>query len=141
MTTAERIKAKLVKAMAEKDMLNADYLLKMEILDEDIAKLQNELDNLETYGDMALVAEQTEPKCQTCKHYKLTCELFSEICKYEPISQIETQNSNLTFEKRTMRDCYNCKRYETEGECVECHYEPKDEPQPTTDCRQTERSE
>lgn len=41
----------------------------------------------------------------------------------------ETQNSNLTFEKRTMRDCYNCKRYETEGECIECHYEPKDEPQ------------
>ena len=44
-------------------------------------------------------------------------------------TQTETQNSNLTFEKRTMRDCYNCKRYETEGECVECHYEPKDEPQ------------
>ena len=42
-------------------------------------------------------------------------------------TQTETQNSNLTFEKRTMRDCYNCKRYETEGECVECHYEPKDE--------------
>ena len=60
MTTAERIKTKLVKAMAEKDMLNADYLLKMEILDEDIAKLQNELHNLETYGDMALVAEQAE---------------------------------------------------------------------------------
>lgn len=60
MTTAERIKTKLVKAMAEKDMLNADYLLKMEILDEDIAKLQNELHNLETYGDMAWVAEQTE---------------------------------------------------------------------------------
>ena len=47
-------------------------------------------------------------------------------------TKIETQNSNLTFEKRTMRDCYNCKRYETEGECIECHYEPKDEPQ--TDC-------
>ena len=44
-------------------------------------------------------------------------------------TQTETQNSNLTFEKRTMRDCYNCKRYETEGECIECHYEPKDEPQ------------
>ena len=43
-------------------------------------------------------------------------------------TQTETQNSNLTFEKRTMRDCYNCKKYETEGECIECHYEPKDEP-------------
>ena len=49
--------------------------------------------------------------------------------KDEPTTQTETQNSNLIFEKRTMRDCYNCKRYETEGECIECHYEPKDEPQ------------
>ena len=51
-------------------------------------------------------------------------------------TQTETQNSNLTFEKRTMRDCYNCKRYETEGECIECHYEPKqtDEPQTTDYC-------
>lgn len=40
-------------------------------------------------------------------------------------TQIETQNSNLTFEKRTMLDCYNCKRYESEEECVECRYEPK----------------
>lgn len=22
--------------------------------------------------------------CDTCRHYKLACELFSEICKYEP---------------------------------------------------------
>ena len=49
--------------------------------------------------------------------------------KTEPTTKTETQNSNLAFEKRTMRDCYNCKRYETEGECIECHYEPKDEPQ------------
>ena len=57
-----------------------------------------------------------------------------EIAKDKPQTetQTETQNSNLTFEKRTMRDCYNCKRYETEEECVECHYEPKTEPQ--TDC-------
>ena len=47
----------------------------------------------------------------------------------EPTTQTETQNSNLTFEKRTMLDCYNCKRFETEDECIECHYEPKDEPQ------------
>jgi hypothetical protein len=51
----------------------------------------------------------------------------------EPKTQTETQNSNLTFEKRTMRDCYNCKRYEAEGECIECHYEPKDEPQTETE--------
>ena len=47
--------------------------------------------------------------------------------KDEPKTQMKTQNSNLTFEKRTMRDCYNCERYETEDECIECHYEPKDE--------------
>ena len=72
--------------------------------------------------------------CDTCRHYKLACELFSEVCKYEPTTQTETQNSNLTFEKRTMRDCYNCKRFETEDECIECHYEPKDEPQTDEHC-------
>lgn len=41
-------------------------------------------------------APQTD--CETCRHYKLACELFSEVCKYEPITQTETQNSNLTFE-------------------------------------------
>ena len=73
--------------------------------------------------------------------------------KDEPKTQMKTQNSNLAFEKRTMRDCYNCKRYETEGECIECHYEPKDEPRTEDEmlreqCRafmgiveQTERSE
>ena len=37
--------------------------------------------------------------CDTCRHYKLACELFSEVCKYEPTTQTETQNLNLTFEK------------------------------------------
>ena len=46
----------------------------------------------------------------------------------EPKTQTKTQNSNFTFEKRTMLDCYNCKYFCTEN-CRECHYEPKDEPQ------------
>ena len=58
-----------------------------------------------------------------------------EILEKQSSTQMETQNSNLTFEKRTMRDCYNCKRYETEGECIECHYEPKDEPKPCEWCK------
>ena len=61
----------------------------------------------------------------------------SVLAKDEPTTQTGTQNSNLTFEKRTMRDCYNCKRCETDVECIECHYEPKDEPQAEceiTDC-------
>ena len=79
MTVAEKIKTKLVKAMAEKDLLNADYLLKMDILDEDIKKLQNELDNLEAYGDMALVAEQTEPELEGV----INCEGFITDCPWK----------------------------------------------------------
>ena len=59
--------------------------------------------------------------------YDETRSLF--IPSEETITQTETQNSNLNFEKRTMRDCYNCKRYENDCECRECNYEPKDEPQ------------
>ena len=45
------------------------------------------------------VSEKVEDeRCKGCKHYKLACDLFSEICKYEPITHTETQNSNLTFE-------------------------------------------
>ena len=47
--------------------------------------------------------------------------------KDKPTTQTETQNSNLTFEKRTMLDCYNCCRFTTAEECIECHYEPTDE--------------
>ena len=52
--------------------------------------------------------------CETCKHYKLACELFSEICKYEPTTQTETQNSNLTF--KTLEYCDIC---DHKG-CKEC---------------------
>ena len=41
-------------------------------------------------------ADTPQTDCETCKHYKLACELFSEVCKYEPTTQTETQNSNLT---------------------------------------------
>ncbi len=76
--------------------------------------------------------------CDTCRYGK-DKHRYAHICNecgvginnYTPQTetQAETQNSNLTFEKRTMRDCYNCKFYETEGECIECHFEPTDEPQ------------
>jgi hypothetical protein len=29
-------------------------------------------------------------KCENCNHYKLTCDLFSEICKYEPKTESQT---------------------------------------------------
>ena len=43
--------------------------------------------------------------------------------------QTEPLDKDINVRSKTMRDCYNCKRYEAEGECVECHYEPKTEPQ------------
>ena len=48
---------------------------------------------------------EPQTDCDTCKHYKLACELFSEVCKYEPTTQTETQNSNLTYDTpQTERD-------------------------------------
>ena len=57
--------------------------------------------NLDDYCVPSGYAPKDTPQtdCDTCRHYKLACELFSEICKYEPTTQIETQNSNLPFEK------------------------------------------
>lgn len=49
-------------------------------------------------GHKVVVADTPQTDCETCRHYKLACELFSEVCKYEPITQTETQNSNLTFD-------------------------------------------
>ena len=46
------------------------------------------------------IAEQTEPtssekpnNCETCRHYTLACDLFSEICKYEPKDEPQTERS------------------------------------------------
>ena len=75
------------------------------------------------------LADTPQTDCNTCRHYKLVCELFSEVCKYEPTTQTETQKSNLSFENRTMLDCYNCKWYKSDDACVECRYEPIDTPQ------------
>ena len=41
----------------------------------------------------------------------------------------EPLDKDINVRSKTMRDCYNCKRYEAEGECIECHFEPKTEPQ------------
>ena len=57
LTREDRLKIQLTRAMAKRDLLNANYVLEKEALDEDIAKLQNELDNLEAYGDMVREGE------------------------------------------------------------------------------------
>lgn len=75
------------------------------------------------------IADATNPYCVP-SHYEINYEP-----KDEPKTQMKTQNSNLTFENRTMLDCYNCKRYKSDDACVECRYEP------IADTPQTERSE
>ena len=90
---------------------------KMIVSDEDLKRLADRC--LEVISDRKTESNSEKPNNSTISKM--------EQVEDEPKTQTKTQNSNLTFEKRTMRDCYNCKRYETEGECVECHYEPKDE--------------
>lgn len=36
-----------------------------------------------TYRDRG-TDDTPQTDCDTCRHYKLACELFSEVCKYEP---------------------------------------------------------
>ena len=60
LTKLERLKIQITKAMAERDILNADYVLKKEALDNTIAELQNEIDNIEAYGDMAVDVKEGE---------------------------------------------------------------------------------
>lgn len=88
-------------------------------------------------------ADIPQMDCDTCRHYKLTCELFSEICKYEPIIQTETQNSNMTFETPQIKrikttdycdicnhkGCDNCIANSLDDYCVPSSYAPKNIPQ------------
>lgn len=71
------------------------------------------------------VADTPQTDCETCRHYKLACELFSEVCKYEPTTQTETQNSNLTFdtpqtETKGVRYCNECKWFRNKQVCGRC---------------------
>ena len=125
LTREDRLKIQLTRAMAKRDLLNANYVLEKEALDEDIAKLQNELDNLEAYGDMALVAEQTEPT----------------------ISKMEQVDKDINVRSKTEQNCSEkpnicetCRNKGFEGceqPCLGCGccglYEPKTEPMKTAD--------
>lgn len=59
--------------------------------------------------------------CETCNHYKLTCDLFSEICKYEPKDKPQTETSTKS-RKVQLTKCRNSEYYET------CEYTDKCNP-------------
>ena len=78
------------------------------------------------------VTEMVEPQtCESCKHHKLTCDLYSEICKYEPKDKPQTEYPCNTCANKGDHngECSNCFmssepiRWETPS-----HYKPKDEP-------------
>ena len=37
-----------------------------------------------------LTFEKADERCKGCNHYKLTCDLFSEICHFEPKDEPQT---------------------------------------------------
>ena len=88
-------------------------------------------------------ANQTEPNssekpnnCETCRHYTLACDLFSEICKYEPKDEPQMEDLQdwkdqmwaeaIVIEPITedcsMISCLKCEHNE------HCHYLVKDIP-------------
>ena len=85
------------------------------------------------------VAEQTENNsekpnnCETCEHYKLICDLFSEICKYEPknnstISKMEQVDELQTKDYCDICNHKGCKYCISDSRnpyCVPSNYEPR----------------
>ena len=59
MRKLDRLKLQRDIAIAEKARTHAEYVLKMDDLNRAIKDMQNDIDNLEAYGDMAVVEADT----------------------------------------------------------------------------------
>ena len=113
--------------------------------DEETAKEIEWLEALERKVRADKADRKTEPSSseipnnyETCKHYKLTCDLFSEICKYEPKDE-PTISKMEQVEDEPKTDCDGCQHYADEytaDACYECKRSYADRYEP-----QTERSE
>lgn len=57
--------------------------------------------------------------CETCRHYKLACELFSEICKYEPKDEPLTADYCDTCDHK---ECEYCIADSSNPYCVPSNY-------------------
>ena len=83
-------------------------------IEDECAKEYEEL-GLKELKELIEADRKTEPSsseipnnCETCKHYKLTCDLFSEICKYEPkdeptISKMEQVDKDINVRSKDER--------------------------------------
>ena len=95
----------------------------------DEVKRMCDTDSLAELDTMALHAKENIENLRSVKYKTLVkehTEVVKDLVKDIPQTetQTETENSNLTFENRTMLDCYNCRRYKIDDACVECRYEP-----------------
>ena len=93
----------------------------MTVSDDDLKRLADRC--LEVISDCKTESSLEKPNnCETCEHYKLTCDLFSEICKYESkdeptISKMEqVEDKPLTC---SFSDCDNFKNPDY-ARCIEC---------------------
>lgn len=72
--------------------------------------------------------------CDTCRHYTLACDLFSEICKYEPKDELQTDKDFKVTYTCSFTDCDNFKNFGFGEKCIECKRKQskakyRDEPQ------------
>ena len=93
-----------------------------------VEELQRMCDNINENGGLDSGEWHTALLAQIAQNLAVIADVMMADRKTEPtISKMEQVDKDINVRSKTMRDCYNCKRYEAEGECVECHYEPKDE--------------
>ena len=52
-----------------------------------IESLPSVVSNVASKDHSGETTEMVDERCRGCKHYRLTCDMFSEICKYEPITE------------------------------------------------------
>ena len=115
---------------------------------------QKVFDSTVTFYEAEDVAKQIDKDinvrskdCETCNHYRLTCDLFSEICKYEPKDEPQTDistgcskcESRYWCDDRDRPNAVHCNNYgKTEPHIVGKHADVIiiDEPQTCNDCDQ-----
>ena len=87
MRKLDRLKLQRDIAIAEKARIHAEYVLKMDDLNRAIEDMQNDIDNLEAYGDMAVVeADTPQTDCENCE-----LDGKADACKICRVSNYEPQ--------------------------------------------------
>lgn len=106
----------------------------MTVSDDDLKRLADRC--IEVISDCKTESSLEKPNnCETCEHYKLTCDLFSEICKYEPkdeptISKMEQVDKLQTKDYCDIcnhKGCEYCISDSRNPYCIPSNYEPRTE--------------